>query len=192
MADSDFIDLVNGALLAADEAPIGWFDLSNYFRTSNSEFPVNTINDVRARLAQLGYGRTFTDPEPPYGRHFQINQNGREHAAELRRASAEPVPEPEIVYHPPVDSHDWTGIATKIDAAKLALVQNQVTALLLTIDQSPCDDRTKKNARKHAEAIVALLEAPDPPWKVIVELLNNPIFTAFLNTAAVLSLIFGS
>jgi hypothetical protein len=88
-ADSDFIDLVNGALLAADEAPIGWFDLSNYFRTSNSEFPVNTINDVRARLAQLGYGKTFTDPEPPYGRHFQINQNGRIRAAELRRASAE-------------------------------------------------------------------------------------------------------
>lgn len=106
--------------------------------------------------------------------------------------SAHSATEPDIVYHPPLDSQDWTGIAAKIDAAKLVVVKDQVNALLLTIDQSDCDDRTKKNARKHAEAVVALLEAPDPPWKVIVELLNNPIFTAFLNTAAVLSLIFGS
>ena len=106
--------------------------------------------------------------------------------------SAQSVTEPEIVYRPPFDSHDWTGIAAKIDAAKLAVVQNQVSALLLTIDQSDCDDRTRKNARKHAEAIVALLEAPDPPWKVIVELLNNPIFSAFLNAASALNLIFGS
>jgi hypothetical protein len=108
--------------------------------------------------------------------HFIIMENGIEDAP------------PETS----VDSHDWTGIAAKIDAAKLAEVQNQVSALLLTIDQSACDDRTRKNARKHAEAIVALLEAPDPPWKVIVELLNNPVFTAFLNTATVLSLIFGT
>jgi hypothetical protein len=100
--------------------------------------------------------------------------------------------EPQVVYHPPIDSQDWTGIAVRMNAAKLVVVKDQVNALLLTIDQSDCDERTKRNARKHAQAVITLLEAPDPPWKVIVELLNNPIFTAFLNTAAVLSLIFGS
>jgi hypothetical protein len=102
------------------------------------------------------------------------------------------VSEPKITYHPPTDSRDWMGVAAKIDGARLLSVKNQIGALVLTIDQSECDDRTKRNAKKHAEAIVALLDAPDPPWKLIVELLNSPVLTAFLNTAAVLALIFGS
>ncbi len=84
MSDAHFHDLVDTALLAADEAPPGWFDLSAFFRSTNSDFPVNTINDVRRRLAQLGFGQTHTDSEPPYGRFFKINHEGRSRASEIR------------------------------------------------------------------------------------------------------------
>ena len=84
MTDVNFNNLVHSALLAADEAPLGWFDLSAFFRRDNPDFPSNTINDVRTRLAQLGLGKTHTDTEPPYGRFFMINPAGRSRAAEIR------------------------------------------------------------------------------------------------------------
>jgi hypothetical protein len=89
MSEMDFNDFVNNALLAADEAPSGWFDLSNHFREANPEFPISTINDVRSRLAAMGYGKTHTDEEPPRARRFKINHAGRARAAELRRVSEE-------------------------------------------------------------------------------------------------------
>jgi hypothetical protein len=84
VTDGDFNNLVSNALLAADDAPLGWFDLSAYFRSTNADFPLNTINDVRTRLAQLGFGKTYTDAEPPHGRYFKINTAGRSRAAEIR------------------------------------------------------------------------------------------------------------
>lgn len=91
-----------------------------------------------------------------------------------------------------IDSTDWTGVSQRIDAARLEQIKSQTNALLQTIQQSDCDDRTKVNAEKRIRAIVELVEAPDPPWKVIAELLSSPILTAFLNTATLLSIILGS
>jgi hypothetical protein len=90
------------------------------------------------------------------------------------------------------DSADWTGISAKIDKPRLEMIKSQANALLLTIEQSDCDQRTKGNAKKHVEAIIALMEAPDPPWENIVDLLNSKYLTAFLNVTAMLSLIFGT
>jgi hypothetical protein len=90
-----------------------------------------------------------------------------------------------------VDSADWTGIATRIGPTELGEIRDKVKALRDSIEQSPLDQRAKANALRRVEAVQTLLEAPDPPWKVIVELLNSPLLTAFLNAAAIMTIIFG-
>jgi hypothetical protein len=91
----------------------------------------------------------------------------------------------------PIDSAHWTGIEKRISAETVASILERVTPLRATIEQSDLSDRDKKNAIGRVDAIEKLLSTPDPPWKTIVELLNSPILTAFLNVTAILALIFG-
>ena len=76
-------------------------------------------------------------------------------------------------------------------ADEIAAIKEQLGSLRGVIDQSQLRPREKKKAIAYLYAVEALVDAPDPPWKVIIELLNDPVLTAFLNTAAVLTLIFG-
>jgi hypothetical protein len=90
-----------------------------------------------------------------------------------------------------VESADWTGIAARIGPTELGEIRDKVRALRDSIEQSPLDQRAKANALRRIEALQTLLEAPDPPWKAIIELLNSPLLTAFLNAAAIMTIIFG-
>ena len=90
-----------------------------------------------------------------------------------------------------VESTDWTGLAKRIDDRTLSIIKERVGDLKLSISQADMDDRTRKNAIARVDAVISLLEAPDPPFYNIVELLNNPIFVALLNISTILQLIFG-
>ncbi|MDE1466796.1 hypothetical protein [Aurantiacibacter sp. D1-12] len=86
---------------------------------------------------------------------------------------------------------DWETVSKSIDAEKHEDIRARISELIPAIQQSELSERQKKNAIAHAEAISKLVEAPDPPWEVIVDLLNNRYFSAILNAMAILQLILG-
>jgi hypothetical protein len=100
--------------------------------------------------------------------------------------------EPELAVRPPTaHSIDWTGLSKKVSIANLSDIKAKISALKASIDQSDADYQTKMNAFKRADAIQCLLEAPDVPWREIVELLQSPYFTAFLSALSLAQFIIG-
>ncbi len=91
---------------------------------------------------------------------------------------------------PGVDSSIWTGLSKKISAQHLTEIQTKVAALNGAILQSDADDQTKLNAIKRVAAVQSLLEAPNVPWREVVEILNAPSMTAFLTVLNLIQFIF--
>jgi|GEM_PF-5851675 len=90
-----------------------------------------------------------------------------------------------------IDSTDWTGLSKKVSAADLKEIKVRVVALKNSIIQSDTDDQTKLNALSRADAIVSLLEAPDVPWREVVQILNSPSLSAFLVVVNIIQFIIG-
>jgi len=86
---------------------------------------------------------------------------------------------------------NWSKVTDRLGPSGMREIKNRANALLAAVDQADMDERSRDNARKHVQAVVELLEAPDPPWKEIVQLLNNPVFCAILNVTSMLQLIAG-
>src|SRR3546814_8278554 len=53
------------------------------------------------------------------------------------------------------------------------------------------DSQTKIDACKRVEAVILLLDAPNVPWRQVVELLNHSSVTAFLTALNIIQLIIG-
>ena len=92
----------------------------------------------------------------------------------------------------PISSGSWTGISERIGGSEKQIIIEKIVSLRSAIEQSDLDPQTRKNALSRADAIECLLEAPDPPWREIVELLNSRYLCAFLNVTAILQIIFGT
>ncbi|MFN3423234.1 MAG: YegP family protein [Novosphingobium meiothermophilum] len=90
-----------------------------------------------------------------------------------------------------INNTDWVCLAKGISNQDLALIQKRSKDLLASIIQSDADARTKADACKRVEAIIVLLEAPDVPWRQVIELLNHPAVTAFLAAVSLLQFILG-
>jgi hypothetical protein len=90
-----------------------------------------------------------------------------------------------------IDSTDWTGLSKKISASDLGEIRIRVTALKQSIIQSGTDEQTKLNAIARADAIANLLEAPDVPWREVVQILNSPALSAFLVVVNIIQFIIG-
>lgn len=90
-----------------------------------------------------------------------------------------------------IAAQDWSSIADRINAKTKEDIRSKVQELIETIRQSDLDDRLQANALKRAESVALLLEAPDPPWEVVVDLLNNRYLQAFLSALTIIQLIIG-
>lgn len=91
-----------------------------------------------------------------------------------------------------IASVDWRKVSAAIDSKTAQDIRERVAGLISTIEQSDLEPRLKSNAIRRAEAVADLLEAPDPPWEQIVELLNNRYFSAFLNALTIVQIIIGA
>lgn len=91
-----------------------------------------------------------------------------------------------------LEAVDWAQRSAALTPTHVEEIRERAKELLAAINQADLDERTRKNALAHAEAVIDLLEAPDPPWEEIVQLLNNPVLCAILNAAAIMQLILGS
>ena len=96
---------------------------------------------------------------------------------------------PEI---PSFASANWTGISAKLSAEDKVKIGELSISLLAAVRQSDLEQRTKNTVLKHVEAVQTLLEAPEPPWKAIVDLLSHPALIAFLTAIQILQLIWGA
>lgn len=92
------------------------------------------------------------------------------------------------------DSAAWTGLSERVKASP-ELLENIVTKVReieLLIDRSNLSNEQKSSARSIYRALVALVDDPDPEWKIIVELLNSPKLTAVLNFTQVAAYVFAA
>lgn len=112
--------------------------------------------------------------------------------SEVLKRLRENDPAENIANRLPIRSETWTGLSKKIGQAEKIKILSKIEALKLSIDQSDLEEADKKNAIARTEAIEKLLEAPDTPWREVVEILNSKYLCAFLNTAAIIQIIFGT
>jgi len=71
------------------------------------------------------------------------------------------------------------------------VIRAKAKSLLLAIMQSDADIETRTDACKRVEAAILLLEAPNVPWREIVNLLAHPTVTAFLAALNLIQFILG-
>lgn len=90
-----------------------------------------------------------------------------------------------------INSIDWTGLGKSVSEDQIIAIRESANQLRVVIIQSQLDENTRQNALKRVDAIIALLEAPNIPFKEIVELLNSQYFAAFLAAMSLAQLIFG-
>lgn len=90
-----------------------------------------------------------------------------------------------------ISSTDWTGLATGMSHAKTVIVRERANQLLKAIIQSDADIQTRTDACKRVEAAIVLLEAPNVPWREVVNLLNHPTITALLAGLSLIQFIIG-
>ena len=90
-----------------------------------------------------------------------------------------------------IDSTDWTGLGKKISQENVIKIRKKTDSLLNAIIQSDADTQTKIDACKRVEAVILLLDAPNVPWRQVVELLNHSSVTAFLTALNIIQLIIG-
>ncbi|WP_156255885.1 hypothetical protein [Sandarakinorhabdus oryzae] len=89
------------------------------------------------------------------------------------------------------DSVDWTGLATRITEDQFLEICDKTKALRVAIVQSDVDYRTQQNALGRVKAIEELLQTPDCPWRIVVELLSNPAFSSFMSALSIMQFILG-
>jgi hypothetical protein len=141
------------------------------------------LGPMRAQQVSLqSYGLRWVEDEVGENVTSFLEQHG---------AVYQPSDDPIVEIQRAINSADWTGIAQRIQPDQLASIKRQVRSILATIDQSEADEKTKENFKIYVNAAISALEAPDPPWKAIVELLNHPGLTAILTVMNVLQIIFG-
>lgn len=90
-----------------------------------------------------------------------------------------------------IDAQNWTEVSAKISPETRKDIRSRVDSLIETIRQSDLDERLVQNALKRAESVAELLDAPDPPWEVVVDLLNNRYLQAFLTALTIVQMIIG-
>lgn len=90
-----------------------------------------------------------------------------------------------------IDSSAWTGLTARLGPEKIAQIRAGVQTLVSVVRQSDLGPVEMENALACANAIAALVEAPDPLWKQVVELLTSKPLSAFLNVSALLTIILG-
>ena len=90
-----------------------------------------------------------------------------------------------------IESTDWTGLARNVSPAHSRVIREKSQALLSAIIQSDADIQTRTDACKRVEAVIVLLDAPNAPWREIVDLLNHPTVTAFFAAVSLLQFLLG-
>tara|TARA_R110001606_G_scaffold144317_2_gene283696 strand:+ start:186 stop:839 length:654 start_codon:yes stop_codon:yes gene_type:complete len=90
-----------------------------------------------------------------------------------------------------LDSMDWTGLSKSVSSEDLKRIRGAARQLRSVIAQSDVDSSTRDDALRRVDAVVDLLEAPNVPWKQIVEILRSPYLNAFLISYELIKLIVG-
>jgi hypothetical protein len=96
---------------------------------------------------------------------------------------------------PSIDSADWTGLEVRLnsDPAAVEQIKQNIVALEAALSQAGLTNSETAQAKALTGAILTLVEAPEPEWKVIarllVTLLDSKPVNAAINSAAICGLI---
>ena len=97
----------------------------------------------------------------------------------------------DVISHEVIDSTDWTGLGKAISREHSLIIRSKANSLLQAIIQSDADISSRTDACKRVEAAITLLEAPNVPWREVVNLLAHPSVSAFLAALNLIQFILG-
>ena len=91
-----------------------------------------------------------------------------------------------------IQSSAWTGIETRLarDPVRVEQIKMKVRELDAILADAGLSNHEMAKARAITEALVKLVESPEPEWKAIILLLQSPALGAALNLASLVQLIF--
>jgi hypothetical protein len=96
-----------------------------------------------------------------------------------------------------LSSESWTGIAARLqrDPQTVERIKQSLGQLDADVETLTLSNHERAKVKAMTEALVKLIESPEPEWRVIVDLLRSPTLGAILGLAGVvqlaLKLIFG-
>ena len=90
------------------------------------------------------------------------------------------------------DAFDWTGIETRVQQNPEALEKTKTAVLELRIQIEKSNLTNTERARAHSimNALSALIESPDPEWRVIIQLFSSPSLNNVISMANILLFLF--
>lgn len=86
---------------------------------------------------------------------------------------------------------DWNEVASAHNLQSIRSIKSKIVELATAVQQAEIDDRLRTNLLARVRAVDALLESDDPPWEIIVDLLNYRYLTAFLSAFTIIQIILG-
>ena len=118
-----------------------------------------------------------------YNRVFEGYLSRREELGEPDRG--------EVISRDQIAKIDWSSASNRLRGKETAQIKTRIGELATTIEQADLPERHRANLLARVHAVSQLLEAPDPAWKEVLEIMNNPYLTVFLNAYAIIQIITG-
>lgn len=90
-----------------------------------------------------------------------------------------------------IDSSQWTGIETRLrqQPELVEAIREKLHEIDKLVDQAGLTNLERQKAKAISEALIKLVESPEPEWKAIVELLTSKPLTALLNVASIVQIV---
>lgn len=180
LADRLFAEWRDASVIQIETQPFA----GDYYRISSAGFKnyrtkfleASPIYSAKLRIGERFYPDVFDGYRKQVAREID-DPDAKEISLPVATANLEAV--------------DWKQREAALTPSHIEEIQERARGLISAINQAELDERTRENALAHATAVIDLLQAPDPPWREIVDLLNSPVLCAILNAVAIMQLILG-
>lgn len=106
--------------------------------------------------------------------------------------SASRADEPTLTFYDAsaTNSASWTGIEQRLSSSPEVVeqIRLKIREIDRLVDETGLTNAERQKAKAISEALIKLVESPEPEWKAIMELLTSKPLTAILNLTAILQI----
>lgn len=146
----------------------GPFDLRNYKMAKDFDSPIPEFKFLES-YADLG-GEFLSDALEAYRDSLDQSEEGE--------------PEAFSSQEPEIDSSKWTGVY-EVSESKFTEIRSLFVEIAKEIEQSQLSNTQRANAKALMAAAENLIDAPDPHWQLILQILSSPVLANISALAAI-------